>query len=1757
MLCRLCWFWKNAVRLGICALLLVAASADTASRRTVHVQPPSRLGYTRESVIASGQRGGDLIATAQSPSGREDRDMGEAMELWNAHRWDEAVDAFRRIIADTPTSPWAAEAEMHIACYLKYNARYDEAETAFLAILDKYRDNEAIRRKVLRYLPDVYARTGRFRTALDLLGVFTECEPNWQERQFIENWSRLIHAALMEEDLERRCGVRALALALVTRGQADVENIALEDIYGQHPWAKQDAPHPDGFSLLDLERRSQGRATELTADDLSSLVAGGQRVLVYLGPPRPPKLSGVLGRAFQPRDNLASGHFVVVESIDEATVTLLDPSGGRNLWPARDFLYRWQGLALLLPGQGEGRGIPVARRIAETSRGGCCGSPPPDPDGGACSAANAGGGRNSGPMTVSGPGGGGPRGCPTCRDGSLLWNTGGAVGGGRWGSAAGAPGYAFGLPFANLVVMDTPIWCPGGKGPGLQLDLVYNRVNTQNMASNGVENYYSFGNKWSCGLMSYVKGTPAGDVQVVIDGGQLLQYTPLTNGAYRALDVRNDSDLSISGEYYALTFDGSGVTYFFPTNPVATNAQQIAKMRDRYGNELSCWHAPEGMLTNVTDALGRFLSFQYGGAGFVTNVTDSLGRKATFSYSADGNLIAITDMGGYSTALAYDTNNWVTNILYPSGAGLSFDFKNGLQLGAPYSNSAYAYRNYPAFRIAAVNAMDQTNEYFYHAFDFMGPVSVKDEGGNSWLYGHDGVNQGAYESSHAEYIYADAVNDQATSGEYRSADQWERRRYDLAGNPIEASVATNAFQTLIGTGLGGGDYNYGIFTTNHFARQYVYDTNGWALMERWRTNGVLYASWSNAYDARGNLLKRRDPLGQETSYGYDLNDNVVAITNPLGQVTRMSYDANGNLTNLTDALGYNTAWMFNTSGLNTAVILPGGQTNAMSYDSIGRLQSSADAAGWTTTLEYDDLDRVVRVNYGDGTHADSEYSCCGLEAVVDRLGRRTSYTRDALGRISAIENAAGHGVGLAYDPLGNITNLSIPVGMETHTTIFEYTPTNGSSRLTRRVSPLGKTQSYTYTFRGQVASRTDGLGQTTTYGYDALGRLTGISYGAGTNVVLSYDVLGRTTGMSDWYGTNAVAYDPAGRITNKASRFSIPGFAPVEWIAVYAYDPVGNVTSRTIRGVSGFTNVLQSVMTYDAGGQLLSLQADAAAVSYGYDTAGRLATKTYGNGDFAVYRYDVESRVIEALVSNGTSVVQGWTYAYDAMGMVTNMTGDGNEWSYAYDAIYQLTQEVFNATNALGWRYDEAGNRLDELDGVTTERYLYNGDNELVWLSSGTDDWITVSGQVDPGPRSNKWFDSVARAGGQIAPVDKDDGTFEIAEVPVVQGSNDLVVRVTDVSGNTATQIAGFVKGYLGAAKSFDHDANGNLVAEVIVESGTVSTNEYVWDRENRLAKVLHNGAVVEECWYDGMGRRLAKREVVNGQTNEVQYLWDGWSVVAVLDGQGGLLEFYTRGLGIAGDIGTIVAETRFTAGSPTNTYYYHSNHRGDITTVRSGTNTVAEYDYAPFGEVRSYIGSYSARFRFSSKEYDQASGLCYFGYRHYSPSLGRWLSADPVAHEGGRNLYLFIGANPLAGIDPYGLLFTYGTRKPGDGTLKPPSPTYDATPPIGSRPPQVSQGPCICAEGREWIEVDRRTKATPITCTARVPCRRGWEERTSPGKRVTETVTKLSCRQMLWDDNPWAFSICIPRGQSCGVKCEQIYHDERTTTTCPYGFNP
>jgi len=60
--------------------------------------------------------------------------------------------------------------------------------------------------------------------------------------------------------------------------------------------------------------------------------------------------------------------------------------------------------------------------------------------------------------------------------------------------------------------------------------------------------------------------------------------------------------------------------------------------------------------------------------------------------------------------------------------------------------------------------------------------------------------------------------------------------------------------------------------------------------------------------------------------------------------------------------------------------------------------------------------------------------------------------------------------------------------------------------------------------------------------------------------------------------------------------------------------------------------------------------------------------------------------------------------------------------------------------------------------------------------------------------------------------------------------------------------------------------------------------------------------------------------------------------------------------------------------------------------------------------------------FRFSTKVTDDETGLVYYGYRYYSPILGRWISRDPIGEKGGLNLARLSRNQPISYVDALGL---------------------------------------------------------------------------------------------------------------------------------------
>ena len=98
----------------------------------------------------------------------------------------------------------------------------------------------------------------------------------------------------------------------------------------------------------------------------------------------------------------------------------------------------------------------------------------------------------------------------------------------------------------------------------------------------------------------------------------------------------------------------------------------------------------------------------------------------------------------------------------------------------------------------------------------------------------------------------------------------------------------------------------------------------------------------------------------------------------------------------------------------------------------------------------------------------------------------------------------------------------------------------------------------------------------------------------------------------------------------------------------------------------------------------------------------------------------------------------------------------------------------------------------------------------------------------------------------------------------------------------------------------------------------------------------------------------------------------------------------------------------------------------GNVMELVNAANGIisVKYEYGPFGEVFCSVGDMAKvnPFGFSTKYTDNETDLLYYGYRYYSPALGRWLSRDPIEEHGGLNLYGFVNNDPVNSHDMLGL---------------------------------------------------------------------------------------------------------------------------------------
>ncbi len=288
----------------------------------------------------------------------------------------------------------------------------------------------------------------------------------------------------------------------------------------------------------------------------------------------------------------------------------------------------------------------------------------------------------------------------------------------------------------------------------------------------------------------------------------------------------------------------------------------------------------------------------------------------------------------------------------------------------------------------------------------------------------------------------------------------------------------------------------------------------------------------------------------------------------------------------------------------------------------------------------------------------------------------------------------------------------------------------------------------------------------------------------------------------------------------------------------------------------------------------------------------------------------------------------------------------------------------------------------------------------------------------------------------------------------------------------------------------------------------------YTWNAENRLIAVepiSHLGGVPRvEFAYDYQGRRVAKRvyDWDPGDPNDPNdddwastpstsraFVWSGWLKLLELDvdpndaNDPSTRRAYTWGLDLAGQqgsvnsldaaggIGGLLAISDPNDPNDPNdlfgdfAYTYDANGNvGQLIDWAHDPNDpngaiVARYEYDPYGKVigpdddddgdwRDDAGPYATEnpIRFSTKYFDDETGLGAWIYRYYSPSLGRWISRDPIEELGAvsirglfsrvasvapdsadrqtvrapstsdMNSYTYLAGNLSRSVDPFGL---------------------------------------------------------------------------------------------------------------------------------------
>ena len=744
-----------------------------------------------------------------------------------------------------------------------------------------------------------------------------------------------------------------------------------------------------------------------------------------------------------------------------------------------------------------------------------------------------------------------------------------------------------------------------------------------------------------------------------------------------------------------------------------------------------------------------------------------------------------------------------------------------------------------------------------------------------------------------------------------------------------------------------------------------------------------------------------------TTYTHDDLGRLIAMTNPLGAVTNITYFAGSyRRKTVTPPVGPSTEYTYVNSGNGAGQI----------HEVITRDRSSGTELS-KVTYTYDALGNVTEEN-GSGTYP--------KEYVYDSYGQRTQLKtfRDKVGFPGQID-----------------------------TTTWTYDAATGL--VTRKQYDDGKGTNYTYDSANRLATRAwsrNGSGSNplvTTYTYDSRGMQNTISYSDGTTTTVDYDYnrAGRLIKLTDDAGIHTFTHHLDGQVNTE----SISGGLLDDYTITHAQGTAGHGLRDSVSITDSSTTIVTNSYTYESTtGRLQSATQAGHVATYGYrSNTNWEATIAYNDGTSDLFTKrtlrDIGGRIAgvtsRAGSAAGGAILASAGYQLDSKGRRTSLTReDGTKWDFGYNDRDEVTsgdKKLSNGNLLAGrqfeYEYDDMGNR---------QKARFGGDaaganlSEIEYSTNRVNQYTTIE---HPGTASIVGFST---NGGTITATPSQQrvtkqGDFWSADV---KESNDPTGKWSTIEVKEDGTVIDQGKLWIPAkSAAMSYDLDGNLISD--------ERWNYTWNGENRLTEMTPTTDAINEGhpWmrltfdYDAQGRRIRKK-VESGssgsptiETDRI-FLYDGWNLIAEIETKSApakTIATYLWGMDLsgseqgAGGVGGLLLCRIDTDDNGTLDEEYRPTYdgNGNIIAWIDDVGAVAQrIDYDPFGQVLTRQGTIDGlEFGFSTKYTDGETDLCYYGYRYYDPSTGRWPSRDPIEEEGGSNLYCFVKNNANNQIDVLG----------------------------------------------------------------------------------------------------------------------------------------